>query len=214
MKSISLPWILKKLAGGSLALGSILLIVMVTVVLMAGFGAFETFSENYPFGLNISWPIYFEIEPNLIAIQNESMGSGTIWHGQGNIHFESPNLDSIGIGIELAIWVLILGLSILCLILMLYRIFDTMQDGTPFVAENIGRIRWIAGLLILSTSMSEIAQARIGERLFFGTQTEGIEFVYRININTQIIFISLIVLALAEVFRYGLELQTEADLTV
>ena len=45
-------------------------------------------------------------------------------------------------------------------------------------------------------------------------QSNGLQLTPQFDLNPAPFAIALIILSLAEVFRYGLELQTESDLTV
>lgn len=213
MKTKSLPKILKVLTTISLGFGSLVMIFWVGFVLLAGFGIFEGL-DNSSVWTRVSWPTYFNIDPEVYTLQSDLMGDGEVMLSQGSVQFDAVNFGSAGIGIEIAIWLLLTGVPVLAILLNLHRIFDTMQEGTPFVGSNVRRIRWIGGLLIFFAIFAEIGQARIAERLFWGVQGDGIQIVHRFQFNTSLILVGLIIFALAEVFRYGLELQTEADLTV
>ena len=42
----------------------------------------------------------------------------------------------------------------------------------------------------------------------------GFDIAYRFDLNLADVFVGLIILSLAEVFRYGMTLQADSDLTV
>ena len=210
MKQKSLPKILRILTTISIMFSVLALSFLVIFILLAGFGVFDRSSV----GSNISWPVYFELDPSTYRLVSETMGDGEIQLAQADVQFNQATLDSVGAGIEIAIWSLAVGMLIIAILLNLYQIFKSMEDRTPFIPDNVGRIRWVAGLLIATAIVSQIAQVRIAERLFRGVETEGLEIIYRVQFGSGIVLVGLIIFALGEVFRYGLELQTEADMTV
>lgn len=217
MKNISLAKVLYFLfaAGTGLTLVSIVLMVVFNLVFI--FGLAPAVESVLPVGINhtTSWPVYIEIDPEIYSLQSELFGEGEIETAQATVSFETPAQPPLGLSIVILALGLIRGVATFVILLNLSLIFMSIAAGeSPFVLENIGRIRWIAGLVILYSIVEELGEAFIGDRIFGLTQNEGIDVVFRLELGTGIILVGLIIFALAEVFRYGVELQTEADLTV
>lgn len=104
-----------------------------------------------------------------------------------------------------------LGLTILY---QLRKIFATLAAGNPFLLENAKRIRAI-GLLIFSGVIVELVCGNVLGKLFMDNiSVKGVEFSVKGGINLGGIFIGLVMLILAEIFRQGALLREEQDLTV
>lgn len=98
----------------------------------------------------------------------------------------------------------------------MFRIFRNLDLGAVFHTENTRRIRWIA-IAVLAFPVVRF----IAENLMFGIAYEAaghsIEVARPPLMLEPIIagvFLSLIIFALAEVFRNGAKLQQEQDLTI
>ena len=222
MKTISLPKVLRVVALLSIIFVSISVVALAAFIVLTGLGVISadadfTFFVNgmsSPMYFEMAWPIYFQLEPASYSLQSAKWGAGEVQLAQAEVFFSLANSGSAGLGIQMAMWYLLVGILIIAVLLNLYRIFSTMDQGTPFVTENVGRIRWVAGLLIFYAIVLKFIQMRISERIFWDTQAEGLDIVFQTDFKLSMIMVGLIIFALAEVFRYGLELQTEADLTV
>ena len=217
MKNISLAKVLYFLFGAGTGLALVSVVLMVVFNLAFIFGLAPAVESVLPVGINntTSWPVYIEIDPEVYSLQSELLGQGEIQTAQATVSFETPSPPPIGLSIAILIQGLILALATFIILLNLSLIFRSITEGeTPFVSENIGRIRWIAGLVILYSLVQEIGEAFIGDRIFGLAQNEGIDIVSRLEFGNGVVLVGLIIFALAEVFRYGVELQTEADLTV
>lgn len=95
------------------------------------------------------------------------------------------------------------------------RILDNMAEHTPFVMENASRMRFI-GLAVLSAGvMAMVCEIALASHIADNLRIPGIDLGVKINLaRSDIIVVGLIILLLAEVFRYGVQLQDEHDLTV
>ncbi|MEM9774434.1 MAG: DUF2975 domain-containing protein [Chloroflexota bacterium] len=217
MKNISLAKVLYFLFGAGTGLTLVSLVLIVVFNLAFIFGLAPAVESVLPVGINNtrSWPVYIEIDPEVYSLQSEIFGEGEIQTAQATVTFETPGQPPIGLSVVILVLGLMLGLATFIILLNLSLIFRSITEGeTPFISDNIGRIRWIAGLVIFYTIVQEVGEAFIGDRIFGLAQNEGIDIVYRLEFGTGMILAGLIIFALAEVFRYGVELQTEADLTV
>ena len=94
--------------------------------------------------------------------------------------------------------------------LVIKRIVRTTLDGNPFVDENISRLRktWIVIALVeifRMFVMSYISSSESG-----GSALEG----FSIETNLSAWFLVFVIAAMAEVFRIGLEIKRDQELTV
>ena len=86
--------------------------------------------------------------------------------------------------------------------------------GTPFVRESARRVRTI-GLAILGwAAYSTLVQAVFGMFMAGHLTWPGVPIRAKVSPSIETIIFGLLMLVLAEVFRYGLVLQEEHDLTV
>ena len=217
MKNISLAKILYFLISAATGLTLVSLVLMVVFGLLSIFGLAQVAQSVLPIGIDtsMSWPAYLELDPEIYSLQSEIFGAGEIQTAKAIVSFESGSPPPIGLSIVVWIQRLMLAVATFVILLNLSLIFRSIIQGeTPFIAENVGRIRWIAGLVILYTIIEELGHAFVGNRIFGLAEREGVDVVFQIEFGTGVILVGLIIFALAEVFRYGVELQTEADLTV
>jgi DUF2975 family protein len=95
----------------------------------------------------------------------------------------------------------------------LRRIFQRVRDGAPFEAQNALRLRWV-GLLLLTRALFNgvvaLIAAQEGRRLT--NSTIAVRPV--LDFDLTLVFISLALIALAEIFRRGTELESEQSLVI
>lgn len=108
---------------------------------------------------------------------------------------------------------IVFGLLLLCLH-HLRRIFQRVRDGAPFDAQNALRMRWL-GLLILAIAIFG-GLAEFLTALFVKSRltSSSIEISEGLHIDVGVVFIALALIALAEIFRRGTELETEQSLVI
>jgi hypothetical protein len=98
----------------------------------------------------------------------------------------------------------------------MFRIFKNLDRKEPFQAENTQRIRWVAMAVLFypfASLESELLLKGIVSRL----QGHTLGFMPGVLLSEQILLgalLSLVIFALAEVFRQGIHLQQEQDLTI
>ena len=215
MTSRVLPRILKIITTVLIIFILAAFVIMIFGILLAGVkGATVTEGQKAFETLTMTVPIQFVPAPDTYSLASDSWGTGEIVAATGEVAFESTNVGSLRTGVELIVLLLVLGVPALILLIILRRIFSSMIEDTPFIHANIGRIRWIAALLILISLLAQLVQARLGQMMLATVQSSGLELTLRFNFDLGMIVVGLIIFSLAEVFRYGLELQTETNLTV
>lgn len=96
----------------------------------------------------------------------------------------------------------------------LRRLFLRVRDGAPFDAQNATRLRWLGGLLLIYTLMRSAfvySASRLATNTLSSSSTP-IQSVLKIDWTD--IFMALVLLALAEIFRRGTSLEDEQALVV
>lgn len=104
-----------------------------------------------------------------------------------------------------------LGMAILN---QLRKIFATLTEGNPFLLENTRRVRKIGLLIFAGVLVKLIAGTVIGKVIMENVVVPGVIFKIKGNLNLGGVFIGLVMLILAEIFRQGALLKEEQDLTV
>ncbi|MBS3912942.1 MAG: DUF2975 domain-containing protein [Bacteroidetes bacterium] len=112
----------------------------------------------------------------------------------------------------------------LCITLIFLRIFRSLKNGSYFQRQNITRLQLIAAVIFVAPILKQIYNLQ-----FFAFSQENITITdYNLWMRKDIFFLPawinsemvfgffgmLLVLAITEVFRKGIELKTENDLTV
>jgi hypothetical protein len=109
-----------------------------------------------------------------------------------------------------------IGLALIVLFLHhLRRLFQRVRDGAPFDAQNATRLRWM-GVLLLALcgfrSVFEFVMSAAATRALEVSST--IELGSPLRIDAEVVFIALVLIALAEIFRRGAALEDEQSLVV
>jgi hypothetical protein len=106
-----------------------------------------------------------------------------------------------------------LGLVVLSLH-HLRRIFQRVRDGAPFDADNALRMRWL-GLLLLALALFDgVSQFVTALALRGGVASPCIAVARGLRVDAPLVFVALALVALAEIFRRGAELETEQSLVI
>jgi hypothetical protein len=102
----------------------------------------------------------------------------------------------------------------MAIIYQLRKILTTLEAGTPFVLQNVNRIRKI-GLLIFGGIVAQfIAGLFLGRAIMENVIVKGTIFTAKSGFNGDAIFIALVILVIAEIVRQGTLLKEEHDLTI
>jgi uncharacterized membrane protein len=97
----------------------------------------------------------------------------------------------------------------------LRRILDNVAARTPFVMENADRMRVIGLAVLAGGAMGMIREISLASYIARNLIVPGIVFGVKPNLGRlDVVVVGLIIMLLAEVFRYGVQLQEEHDLTV
>jgi hypothetical protein len=102
---------------------------------------------------------------------------------------------------------------LLIFIFQLKKIFNLLMEDKVFVLENITRIRYIGISLISFWAISCIFE--LFNNIYFRNYIASFnQHYYDVNFNFERLLPGLIALILAQVFKYGYDLQVEKDLTI
>jgi|AMQJ01.1.fsa_nt_gi hypothetical protein len=104
-------------------------------------------------------------------------------------------------------------------ILMLWKIFRSMRaslkNENPFHPKNIWRIRKIAFAILISAILEMIYPLILKYLWFDRINMLGKSFDLRLNFDASIdLFWALIIFVVAEIYRIGLEIKKEQELTI
>ena len=161
--------------------------------------------------VDMSLPIQFTLDDASYSLISNSWGDGNIDHVWGVANFANPGPSvTIAVGIVIAIGLANAFFSLI----LLRRIFATMTVGTPFISKNVTRIRWLGFITIGAGIATELAEVGLGLMVLNNVSSTGLDLDYSFDLNLAIILVGLVILSLAEVFRYGVNLKSDSDLTV
>ena len=192
-----LPRILQRLTEIGIAITAVVAVVFLVAVVFTD-SALET-------------PMEFTPDEDTYSLSSEAWGTGTIHDAVGIVDFTDKSAAYVALS---AAKVLAYAAASLALLVLLRRILQTLSAGTPFVDTNADRIRAI-GILIPAFGFLIQGLHWATSLMVMDTVTaEGLHIEARLTLNLTYLFIGLVIVALAEAFRYGTHLQTDADLTV
>ncbi len=208
MQTSRLPRLLLRLT--DLAIGLLILatVLSAAVVLVAAISGADA---------RLQVPVAFTPDRGTYELTGGEWGEGVIESAQGMALFENPG-PGLFVGSAVA-GVAIFIVPAFVVLWLLRRIFGTMVGGTPFVWANVHRIRWIGWLMVILGVLSQVVRWGLVWFVHRNVVATGLDLSLHIDQSlvqpdATAIFLGLVVLALAEVFRHGAQLQTESDLTV
>ena len=96
----------------------------------------------------------------------------------------------------------------------LRRIFQCVRDGAPFDTDNARRLRWVGLLLLALALLNGVAEFFTSMAVRRGLAGSSIMVPFAPRIDVPIVLVALMLVALAEIFRRGAELEDEQSLVV
>jgi hypothetical protein len=106
------------------------------------------------------------------------------------------------------------GALMLAFLFHLRRIFQRVRDGTPFDAQNAIRLRWLGLLLLALALLNGVAESVTSMAVRSGLASGNIAVPRGLRIDMPLVLVALVLIALAEIFRRGAELEHEQSLVV
>jgi hypothetical protein len=97
----------------------------------------------------------------------------------------------------------------------LRRIFQRVRDGAAFDAQNAFRLRTLSLLLLALAMLNAVAEQATAVIFRRGLAADSILGVpYALHVNGTLILVALVLMALAEVFRRGADLESDQALVI
>lgn len=119
-------------------------------------------------------------------------------------------------GLVAVLWAhvaVLLGLTLVSLH-HLRRIFQRVRDGEPFDAGNAVRMRWLGLLLLALAVFNGIAELVTSLALRTDPSSGPVAVAAGLHVNFPLVFVALVLVVLAEIFRRGSELEREQSLVI
>lgn len=123
---------------------------------------------------------------------------------------EAVNLQSVYVLISVSASIFACGIGMICR--QLKAILQTVQDKQPFVPDNAHRIRVIGLIFLAGAFIVRGVQALVAYAIIDAFGIEDLSVNY--SIDFALVIASFLMIVLAEVFRYGTNLQQDVDATV
>lgn len=157
-------------------------------------------------------PVRLEQGAEPTEVANEVLGEGWIGSIAGMAEFPA---DASALHSALFLFAVLSSLGpALVIVMLLRRIAATVVAGEPFDHANIDRIRAI-GLFVMAFEFARgAALFGIETAVMFSSKVPGFGLRSEGGWNVSVFLLGVVILALAEVFRYGMQLQSDVDLTV
>ncbi len=103
---------------------------------------------------------------------------------------------------------------VLAMLHQLRQLFRSVREGTPFDATNAVRLRWLGLLLLALAILNTVAGAAISLAVRGAVADGSVRVPASLNVDMTMVFVALVLLALAEIFRRGAELEHESALVI
>lgn len=93
------------------------------------------------------------------------------------------------------------------------RLMRTVVADGPFVARNVEQLGRLGVMLIVVSTLSGVALSAMS---LVAATAESYDEIYSIAVQIQLgwLLLGLVTVALAEVFRFGVDLRTDSELTI
>jgi hypothetical protein len=184
-----------------------------TVLVLAGLPAARALARGGG-DWTVGWPAPVTLRDAETTVQT-GWGAARLVVEDARGELQLP-IETIPWGIVALLWLaLAVGLGLMLLTLYhLRRIFQRVREGAPFDAQNALRMRTL-GLLVLAFAVYDgvvdLVAASVVRR---GLAAGEIAVPAGIHVDVLSVFMALVLVALAEVFRRGAELEDEQALVV
>lgn len=108
--------------------------------------------------------------------------------------------------------------GILTLVVMflhhLRRMLRRLRDGEPFDIENAVHLRWLGWLLIAAHSVGAVVWFVLSSTAIHALTASNVTLHAPLALDLRVILMGFALIALAEIFRHGAELEDEQSLVV
>ena len=96
----------------------------------------------------------------------------------------------------------------------LRQLFRSVREEAPFDAANAVRLRWLGWLLLALATINTVAGAAVSFAVRGAVAGGGVRVPASLKVDMTMVFVALVLLALAEIFRRGAELEDERALVI
>jgi low affinity Fe/Cu permease len=187
-------------------IGGILVLVALPAVKALG-GS----SSNFHYGLEL--PV---ATPNMEATVQTTWGPAPLKLDEARAKLQLP-IPILPWSLLAVLWIYtaVAFTLILTFLQNLRRIFQRVRDGAAFDAQNAVRLRTLSLLLLALTTVNAVADVATAMAVRRGLETTGSFAVPSgLHADLTLVPVALVLMALAEVFRRGAELEDEQSLVV
>ena len=156
------------------------------------------------------------VVPNIEATVDTAGGPARLTLGdvRAKLRLPVPNLPWSLVAV---LWTYTAVAAALMLLLMhnLRRIFQRVRDGAAFDAQNASRLRTLSVLLVALATLNAVAETATAIAVRRGLPTSSsVAVPSGLHVDLTLISVALVLMALAEVFRRGTELEDEQSFVV
>lgn len=161
----------------------------------------------------ITQPVHFELVDGVYRIGSLKwdIQSAELLEAQGKLRVEGISRTYLLVALGTAALLAAFGVIVLR---KLRAVFRTLKEGEPFVPANVGRIRFVGFAVIIA----ELARAMWvfwnSVYLRWHLDMEGIRLRSEFDLHGLTILAGLLVLVIAEVFRVGVQIKEDQELTI
>jgi hypothetical protein len=200
----SVPKVLKR------SMDVVFWVFLITTVLVAGLATYAVFRGTVD--ANMTVPISLVPDTAVVQVESDVYGSAELMVLTGFATFEEIGSPQHVVSVLLMAAVFVV--ATLWILQLLRRIFGAVAAGEPFTAGNAQRIRLLGVLVIAAEAIGQTVVFLLQRAVMEGATATGATLSANFTLNPITILLGLLIIALAEAFRHGADLQAEADLTV
>ena len=161
----------------------------------------------------ITQPVHFELVDGAYRIDSLKwdIQSAELLEAQGKLRVEGISRTYLLVGLATAALLAVFAAIVLR---KLRAVFRTLKEGEPFVPANVGRIRFV-GVAVLITELARAMWVFWNSvYLRWHLDLEGIRLRSEFDLHGLTILGGLLVLVIAEVFRVGVQIKEDQELTI
>lgn len=131
----------------------------------------------------------------------------------GGFSLFKVSLSSTASVLQLITNLLLLLISVIIMVNVILLLHNISSGETPFTVKNVSKLKWISIFLIAFEPISMLMQFIINKTILL-TSSENVVATTFTSFGGMIFVTGLAALGLTMVFRYGVELQRQADETL
>ncbi len=183
----------------------ILLIILSPVILKA---ADIPLAASVPVGIETSE--HRQLDVKISSAETKDIQNAYVDQAQGILRLETHNWYYIFLSY---FGKLLIALGLAFIFYLLRAVLKDILEGDPFSPENIVRIRWIGAMVLVMGFVRPTVEYIAANEILRGLQVQPL-LTLPAPFNAEFILFSLLILLLAQVWSYGLELKRDQELTV